>query len=289
MPTAIACRNGLVRHRCHGKPANRAMAQPASCEPPADRVQRVHCLRGLAIVLVVLGHVIGRLDSAGVLGQVGPWSRIYAWIYAFHMPAFFFAAGLFATASLRGGLGPFVREKFSTLLYTYLLWTVLLWLFHVAVGSFTDYRSDPWALAKMLYAPAASTWFLYILLAMLLLFGLLSRVGLGRWGLLPVAGLAHPLDTLLRAALRLQHRPELEVLLIGGGQGRRAVETFLAEHRPTNVRLLPYQPLSQLSHSLSAADMHHGEYGPGDGGDRASLQGLWGHGRRPASSPAGPP
>ena len=67
---------------------------------------------------------------------------------------------------------------------------------------------------------------------------------------------AHPLDTFLDATLRLQHRPEAVFLFIGGGLAKQHVEEFIAQHRPANVRLLPYQPLEELRYSLSAADVH---------------------------------
>jgi len=67
---------------------------------------------------------------------------------------------------------------------------------------------------------------------------------------------AHPLDTVLQAALRLQHREELIFLFVGGGLGRQHVQDFVDHHHPANVRLLPYQPLEWLRYSLSAADVH---------------------------------
>jgi glycosyltransferase involved in cell wall biosynthesis len=67
---------------------------------------------------------------------------------------------------------------------------------------------------------------------------------------------AHPLRTILDAAERLRDRHDLLFMFVGGGQGRKEVEQFLAEHDPGNIRLLPYQPLHQLRYSLSAADVH---------------------------------
>ena len=45
-------------------------------------------------------------------------------------------------------------------------------------------------------------------------------------------------------------------LFIGGGLGRQVVLDFIDRHQPTNVQLLPYQPLEWLQYSLSAADVH---------------------------------
>lgn len=66
----------------------------------------------------------------------------------------------------------------------------------------------------------------------------------------------HPLDTLLAAALALKARSEIVFCFIGGGSEQVKVRDFAAHHELQNVRCLPYQPLSELSSSLSAADLH---------------------------------
>ncbi len=67
---------------------------------------------------------------------------------------------------------------------------------------------------------------------------------------------AHPLDTLLQAALRLQDEDGLEFLFVGGGLGKREIEAAIERERPRNIRSLPYQPLETLRYSLAAADVH---------------------------------
>ena len=67
---------------------------------------------------------------------------------------------------------------------------------------------------------------------------------------------SNPLTTLLRAAVELKDDPDLRFLFVGGGSGKKEVEQFIGEHNLTNVLSLPYQPLSELGNSLSAADVH---------------------------------
>ena len=62
----------------------------------------------------------------------------------------------------------------------------------------------------------------------------------------------HPLDTLLAAARALEARPEIVFLFVGGGSEQVKVR----DSGLKNVKCLPYQPLSELSGSLSAADLH---------------------------------
>lgn len=66
---------------------------------------------------------------------------------------------------------------------------------------------------------------------------------------------ANPIATLLDAAESLAAEPRLVVMCIGGGAGKQDVERRIARGA-TNIRSLPYQPLSRLRYSLSAADVH---------------------------------
>ena len=67
---------------------------------------------------------------------------------------------------------------------------------------------------------------------------------------------ANPLRTLLDAAYCFRDRPRVRFFFIGGGLGKKEVETFAAEHKLSNIVSLPYQPLAELRYSLSAADVH---------------------------------
>ncbi|MGI9165256.1 MAG: glycosyltransferase family 4 protein [Pyrinomonadaceae bacterium] len=66
----------------------------------------------------------------------------------------------------------------------------------------------------------------------------------------------HPLDTLLEAARQLESRNEIGFCFVGGGSEQAKVRAFTASHGLGNVTCLPYQPLEELSGSLSAADLH---------------------------------
>ena len=61
----------------------------------------------------------------------------------------------------------------------------------------------------------------------------------------------HPLDTLLEAARVLKERTEIVFCFVGGGSEQVKVR----ESGLSNVKCLPYQPLKELSSSLSAADL----------------------------------
>jgi glycosyltransferase involved in cell wall biosynthesis len=65
----------------------------------------------------------------------------------------------------------------------------------------------------------------------------------------------HPLDTLLKAALRLAGNSEIVFCFVGGGSEFAKVKQFQLHHGLHNIVTLPYQALDQLSSSLSAADL----------------------------------
>jgi hypothetical protein len=66
----------------------------------------------------------------------------------------------------------------------------------------------------------------------------------------------HPLTTLLEAALALAEHTDIAFCFIGGGSEFAGIKSFVFEHGLENVLCLPYQPLANLSSSLSAADLH---------------------------------
>jgi colanic acid biosynthesis glycosyl transferase WcaI len=67
---------------------------------------------------------------------------------------------------------------------------------------------------------------------------------------------SNPLTTLLDAAVYYKDDPRLAFVFVGGGIGKKEVEDYKAERSLRNVLSLPYQPLSELRFSLSAADVH---------------------------------
>ncbi|MDQ1469943.1 MAG: colanic acid biosynthesis glycosyl transferase WcaI [Bryobacterales bacterium] len=66
----------------------------------------------------------------------------------------------------------------------------------------------------------------------------------------------HPLTTLLNAALELREETGIVFTFVGGGSEFQGVRDFAARHTLSNIRTVPYQPLEELSASLSAADLH---------------------------------
>ena len=68
--------------------------------------------------------------------------------------------------------------------------------------------------------------------------------------------LVHPLDTFLQATKKFEGEQDFLMAFIGGGLGKGKVEKWILNNPKTPVTSLPYQPLTNLSQSLSTADIH---------------------------------
>lgn len=69
-------------------------------------------------------------------------------------------------------------------------------------------------------------------------------------------GLTQRLEEFVEAAALLRDETDIEFVFIGRGAQRHALEEQAADLKLQNIRFLDYQPLSELAHSLSAADLH---------------------------------
>ncbi len=69
-------------------------------------------------------------------------------------------------------------------------------------------------------------------------------------------GIGHPIGVLLEAAQAMEDLEHVKFVFIGGGVRRAEIEAAIRDRQPPNLLLLPYQPLSELRFSLSAADVH---------------------------------
>jgi colanic acid biosynthesis glycosyl transferase WcaI len=85
-----------------------------------------------------------------------------------------------------------------------------------------------------------------------------------RWGIQPSeflvmysgsVGLKQGLETLIEAAIRLRHEPEIRFVIVGEGPCLDDLIARAKSHQLTNVRFLPLQPREDLPQQLAAADM----------------------------------
>ena len=145
--------------------------KPPHPENPS-RVAWVDYAKGIGIILVVAGHVLRGLGKTSV--RIPGWESVDAWIYTFHMPLFFFLAGLFVEHSCRGTLGRFIDGKARRILWPYFVWTIIQEGFRHLTGSSTVALADLWTI---IYRPAMQFWFLYVLFLLLVLYAAWRKAG----------------------------------------------------------------------------------------------------------------
>ena len=169
---------------------------PETREPltSGTRSNIVDIVKGIAISLVVYGHTAQGMIHRGWWGGPGAvFSDVF--IYSFHMPAFFFVAGLFVTSSIakRGGW-EFTVDKLKTILYPYLVFGVIGVIIEPLIGRFklgtTAFHFDVFV-REMVDGEAG--WFLFTLFICLMLALLTIRLPAWlRFGLAVVMGLIPP-------------------------------------------------------------------------------------------------
>lgn len=109
-------------------------------------------LKGLLIVLVVLGHAI-----QGVMGEKCETVHLWNMIYSFHMPAFMAVSGFLSFRTkgcLRGRLST-VYRRFRQLVIPFIVWTIILLCVnnHLTVSQ----------IGRTLLYPDKGLWFLWVL------------------------------------------------------------------------------------------------------------------------------
>lgn len=131
-----------------------------------ERVAYLDVARGIGILLVVLGHCIGGVHAAGLVSDGSPaWFSFYL-IYSFHMPLFFFLAGVFVEARIVSRPGHFAATAVMRIAYPYFLWGAVQTAFSIlAAGVVNNPVALPpaYQFVSMFWAPPAQFWFLYVL------------------------------------------------------------------------------------------------------------------------------
>ena len=115
-----------------------------------NRIEFIDIIKGLAILLVVIGHFIG--DSIEGDGNT---LRSFNFIYTFHMPLFMFAGGYIAQLQYKNisisNIGKYILNKTRGLLIPYIMWASVFSAYfagtldwstipHRMLTTFTEYR-----------------------------------------------------------------------------------------------------------------------------------------------------
>ncbi len=137
----------------------------------SKRLGEIDKLKGLAIFLVVLGHIVAREAPAGNEWYVG----LKAAIYLFHMPLFMFLSGLILAYSRKpieslSSYARYVRGKFMRLMPAYLLFALVVFVGKLLMGRVMHVDNAATSLFSffdVLINPTSSycayLWYIYVL------------------------------------------------------------------------------------------------------------------------------
>lgn len=135
-----------------------------------ERIKWIDQSKGMAIFLVVVGHVIANGHSSGIVDKNGLWPVINRLIYSFHMPLFFLISGYLAMPKflISNGLGGVIKSlyKLLYLLIPYIVFSSIYLFMKIAFAG-SGAVSNPVELTDILFiykSPIGEYWFLYALI-----------------------------------------------------------------------------------------------------------------------------
>jgi uncharacterized membrane protein YcfT len=140
------------------------------------RFDWIDIARGIGIILVVLQHVYRGIVHSHLMQPSSGWQMEDYMVHSFHMPLFFFLAGLNVESSLAKGKKRFLEGKLWTIVYPYFLWTLLQGGIQLALAKYINNPPSGHDLLHILWQPIDQFWFLYTLLLCLLAATLLPKL-----------------------------------------------------------------------------------------------------------------
>ncbi|HBW87521.1 MAG TPA: acyltransferase, partial [Cyanobacteria bacterium UBA11149] len=152
--------------------------------PKRQRLAWVDYAKGFGIFLVVLGHTIRALINSSILEKSTIFKFVDEWIYAFHMPLFFFLSGLFVCRAASKPLRDFIVSRLNIIIYPYLVWSILQSLLQSMGSGYTNNQTSLIELWKIIYQPVMQFWFLYTLFILVLIYTILQKRGVSPMGFL---------------------------------------------------------------------------------------------------------
>lgn len=146
------------------------------------RIEWLDSLKGFAIFLVVVGHVVLGYIKADIFPQFyNELQYIYAIIYSFHMPLFFLISGYlykFTWSKNNTGVLKKIGNKFFNMVPLYLVFSLVFWLFKYYATLYSNIQmSEHFNFIDLIHiyiAPLAYLWFLYVLICLFIIIPLLE-------------------------------------------------------------------------------------------------------------------
>ena len=148
----------------------------------ANRITYIDTLKGLAIILVILGHIAnGYMWDEGVNKA---YFYVYNIIYSFHMPLFILLSGFtFYTAYCKKNSVQIGRigKQILNLSILYVFWSLVLGVFKMIFSSMVNNPITAINLLMIPVKPIQLYWYLFILIVFYAIFGFLLKKRISMW------------------------------------------------------------------------------------------------------------
>lgn len=129
------------------------------------RIHWIDICRGIAIILVVIGHVVTSFHSAGEYEDAFFFNYLAKAIYTFHMPLFFAVSGYLHSLKTSDDSIPVqIRKRLIAYGIPYLIFSAVAFLLKFAARDVVNHQLSIYDLFGILLYPISSMWFLYALL-----------------------------------------------------------------------------------------------------------------------------
>lgn len=158
--------------------------------------------KGIGIILVVYGHVLAGLLKTDIFAQPAFHQLCFSIIYTFHMPLFFFLAGIYFENSFKKrGASILIANKVDTVIYPYLVWSVIQYSIQIFLSDHTNSKISYDRIPQLILMSGAQFWFLYTLFFVFVVCSVIRRF-------FPVRSLMAVLTIFLLVYLYQKNLPE---------------------------------------------------------------------------------
>lgn len=144
-------------------------------------IETIDILKGITIILVVIGHAVQGVASSQHLTLNTEYSSIFILkqiIYGFHMPLFFIIAGLFINSWVKRSFKEAILQKILRLLIPYFFWSFITALSMQFASSYTNNGLGIREFLLSPIIPFSQYWFLYVLFFIHVIYYILININL---------------------------------------------------------------------------------------------------------------
>lgn len=150
----------------------------------SNRIAWLDALKGFAILCVIIGHIIERMETG--IGSVNVLLHfINYFLNGMHIYVFFMVSGFLYAESERKKLMEsqsysvtFIKKKFFDLMVPYLIFAVLVYIGKIIFAQFVVVQVSALDLLLIFIRPVAFLWFIYVLFIIYMLVLLIEKLSL---------------------------------------------------------------------------------------------------------------